>query len=80
MELKTEIAYHGDVLNTAARIQGYCNKFDKPLLASETLVKELEDNKDFVFYFMGEVELKGKKGFSKIYSCEKSINGPGYSI
>jgi len=28
-ELKTEIAYHGDVLNTASRIQGYCNKLNK---------------------------------------------------
>lgn len=31
-ELKTEFAYHGDVLNTAARIEGYCIEFNKPLL------------------------------------------------
>jgi adenylate cyclase len=68
-ELKTEIAYHGDVLNTAARIQGYCNKFDKQLLASESLVEALEQNSDYTFEYLGEVELRGKEGHSKIYTC-----------
>jgi len=70
-ELKTEIAYHGDVLNTAARIQGYCNEFDKQLLVSESVVKELDENPDFVTHLVGEVELRGKEGLSRIYSCEK---------
>jgi adenylate cyclase len=70
-ELKTEIAYHGDVLNTAARIQGYCNKLNKQLLVSETLVQALEDKQHFEFQPMGEVQLRGKKGLSKIYSCER---------
>lgn len=70
-ELKTEIAYHGDVLNTAARIEGYCSEFNKPLLASEALVKELEINKQFIIKCIGEVKLRGKEGTSKIYSCEK---------
>jgi adenylate cyclase len=70
-ELKTEIAYHGDVLNTAARIQGYCNKFDRQLLASESLVLELDKCTEFIIDLMGEVELRGKEGLSKVYSCEK---------
>jgi adenylate cyclase len=71
-ELKTEIAYHGDVLNTAARIQGYCNKFNKQLLASESLAKEMEQHVDYDFEFLGKVELRGKEGLSKIYSCQES--------
>lgn len=70
-ELKTEIAYHGDVLNTAARIEGYCSEFNKPLLASEALVQELEKNKEFIMHLIGEVQLRGKEGISRIYSCEK---------
>jgi len=70
-ELKTEIAYHGDVLNTAARIQGFCNEFNKQLLLSETLVQNLAENKQFKIQPIGEVKLRGKKGLSKIYSCEK---------
>jgi len=79
-ELKTEIAYHGDVLNTAARIQGYCNKFNKQLLTTETLVQELEENTDFVTGFIGEVELRGKEALSRIYSCEKSSDNRDNSI
>lgn len=71
-ELKTEIAYHGDVLNTAARIEGYCSEFNKPLLASEVLVQELEKNRQFIIHLIGEVQLRGKEGISRIYSCEKS--------
>jgi adenylate cyclase len=70
-ELKTEIAYHGDVLNTAARIQGYCNKFDKQLLASELLVEKLKQNSDIEWEYLGEVELRGKEGLSRIYHCVK---------
>jgi adenylate cyclase len=70
-ELKTEIAYHGDVLNTAARIQGYCNKLQKRLLFSETLAQEMNESEGYVIKFVGEVELRGKEGKSKIYSYEK---------
>ena len=70
-ELKTEIAYHGDVLNTAARLEGFCNLFNKQLLASEILVHKMEKNEQYIFHFIGEVQLRGKKGNSKIYSCEK---------
>src|SRR5690606_14690721 len=33
-EIKRDIAYHGDTLNTAARIQGMCNQYDKKILIS----------------------------------------------
>ncbi len=71
-ELKTEIAYHGDVLNTAARLEGFCNHFNKQLLASEILVQELEDNEQYTIHFIGEKQLRGKKENSRIYSCEKN--------
>jgi len=71
-ELKTEIAYHGDVLNTAARIQGYCNKFDKQLLISDNLAQALAENDAFIVQFVEEVELRGKEGQTKIYSFEES--------
>ena len=71
-ELKTEIAYHGDVLNTAARIEGYCNDYNKQLLASEVLVQELENNEQYMIQFIGEKQLRGKKGNTRIYSCEKT--------
>jgi adenylate cyclase len=31
-ELKSEISFHGDVLNTASRLQGLCNDYEKKML------------------------------------------------
>jgi adenylate cyclase len=40
--IKKEIAYHSDVLNTAARIQGQCNPMGKTLLISERLKDSIQ--------------------------------------
>ena len=70
-DVKREIAYHGDVLNTAARIQGVCNTYGKALLISEKLEKLLTFSNKYQKELVGEVELKGKARPVKIYSIEK---------
>jgi adenylate cyclase len=67
-EIKTEIAYHGDVLNTASRIQGLCNQLDKQLLLSESLVELLPQKDRARVSFVTETELKGKEGRTKIFT------------
>ena len=69
--LKKEIAYHGDVLNTGARIQGECNKYSKKLLISEAMKNILTPSNEFRIDKIGEVELKGKLEATVIYSIEK---------
>ena len=39
--VKKEVAYHGDVINTSARIQAECNKHKVPILISEELLNDL---------------------------------------
>jgi adenylate cyclase len=68
---KKEIAYHGDVLNTGARIQGECNKYGKKLLISEVMKSILPESAEFLIDKIGEVELKGKLEATVIYSIEK---------
>jgi adenylate cyclase len=70
-EIKTEIAYHGDVLNTASRIQNLCNHFEKPLLISETLLEHLPSSDRATARFVAEAELKGKEMMTKIYAMER---------
>jgi adenylate cyclase len=41
-DLKKEIIFNGDVLNTTARIQSMCNELGKKLLVSEELFNHLE--------------------------------------
>ncbi len=69
-DIKREIAYHGDVLNTAARIQGVCNTYGKALLISEGLESLLTFTDEFQNELVGEVSLKGKAKPLKIYSVE----------
>ncbi|GAA4278596.1 adenylate/guanylate cyclase domain-containing protein [Aquimarina mytili] len=59
--IKKEIAYHGDVINTSARIQAECNKHHVLLLISEKLLKDLKISKHLSSTFLGSVLLKGKQ-------------------
>ncbi len=69
-ELKKELAYHGDVLNTASRIQGICNKYNKSLLISEELENNLKLDSNYNKELIGSIELKGKQQPVNIYSVE----------
>ena len=68
---KKEIAYHGDTINTAARIQGKCNELNQQLLISENL-KDAIDDTGFIFEKIGNIELKGKKKTVPIYGIHKN--------
>lgn len=70
---KKEIAYHGDTINTAARIQGKCNDFRKELLISESLKNRLNTNA-FQFEMLGSIPLRGKEKEVLIYGGSKTEN------
>jgi len=69
-ELKKELAYHGDVLNTASRIQAECNKYNKSMLISEELSTNLRFESDFNKVLIGSIKLRGKLNPIKIFSVE----------
>jgi len=67
-DIKREIAYHGDTINTAARIQSVCNKYGKSLLVSEEIASTIERYK---IDLVGEIELKGKSQKTMIYGIKE---------
>jgi adenylate cyclase len=67
-KFKKEIAYHGDTINTAARIQGKCNELKQEFLISESLKSQLSPT-GFVFDKLGSIELKGKESNMFLYSA-----------
>lgn len=69
-DLKREIAYHGDVLNTASRIQGCCNTYGRSILISENLEETLHDSLKDQVELLGDVQLRGKQQNVKIYAVE----------
>lgn len=79
-QIKREIAFHGDTLNTASRIQGKCNDYNKSLLLSQALKELIEDKEVLQINLVGEIILRGKAQPLKIYSIDKidmiKINPP----
>ncbi|MGB7290623.1 MAG: adenylate/guanylate cyclase domain-containing protein [Thermodesulfobacteriota bacterium] len=70
-EIKREIHFHGDVLNTAARLQSECNHYNKKMLISEDLRGRFSDYQDLNFELIGDIILKGKERKLNIYSVEE---------
>ena len=70
-KFKSEIAYHGDVLNAASRIQGMCNEFEESLLMSEKLLEEIQLPTKFKPKYLGNLILKGKDEKLKVHSINQ---------
>jgi adenylate cyclase len=66
-DIKRELLYQGDVVNTAARIQEQCNVMNQKLLLSEQL-KNLLSLPHEKFVFLGRVRLKGKQQEVGLYT------------
>lgn len=69
--IKKEIAFHGDVLNTAARIQGQCNEYQQHLLISEDMLQQLDLGTHFASTSIGAIPLKGKMVEVPIYGIRE---------
>lgn len=68
--IKREIAYHGDALNTAARLLELSKKFADRLVISGMVKDTLVDPSGFFFEHCGEVTLRGKTEKISIYSAD----------
>lgn len=69
--IKRDIAYHGDVLNTGARIQAMCNELGKNLLVSELFALQIKNQNNFKQELLGEIVLRGKEQAINIYAVER---------
>lgn len=58
-EIKRDLAFHGDAINAAARIQGLCNVYNRRFLLSRTLHNRLQEPVAGI-ESLGETYLKGK--------------------
>lgn len=66
--IKKELAYHGDVINTSARIQGECNTHNVSILISEGLLDNLRLGNALVSKSLGTAHLKGKEEEIRIHT------------
>lgn len=69
---KQEIAYHGDTVNTAARIRSVCNDAKRKLLISAELLSQLPSiDENYEIEHIGLSNLKGKKNIIGLISIEE---------
>jgi adenylate cyclase len=67
-DLKKEIVYNGDVLNTAARIRNECNVYQRDCLVSGTLMQQLKSVGNFQWEKLDTVALRGKGTEIELFS------------
>lgn len=67
--MKKEVAYHGDVLNSASRIMEHCKPLDSDLLISGNVQKHLDNNNPkYSINNIGSITLRGKNKMQQVYS------------
>ena len=72
-DIKREIAFHGDTLNTAARLLDLCKEFGQDLLVSGSVEKAVSESPGFVTQWQGEIALRGKRNKIPVYSINQDL-------
>jgi adenylate cyclase len=71
-QLKSEIAYHGDAINTASRVQNLCNTYQSRLLITSDFLNYFKHSKKPNTYItiksIGKIKLDGKESMLELYS------------
>jgi len=67
-DIKREIAYHGDPLNTAARLLELSKKFQQGLLISGKIKADISKSSEYRVKHQGDVRLRGKAEKVAIYT------------
>ena len=70
--IKRDIIFTGDVLNSAARIQGLCNTYQSDLLVSADLLEAMDLPPDVKFQSVGSVALRGRDEEMKVLALSRS--------
>ena len=65
--LKREIVFNGDVLNTTSRIQDLCNTYHQDLLISRRLLTLLNLADNYGQEYLGKIKLRGKELDTHLY-------------
>jgi len=80
--INRDLAFHGDVLNTAARLQEQCNKLERRLLMSGNLKHQIGNiySIPYDFEFIGNQQLKGKHDNVDVYAVVEKQEAKEISI
>ncbi|MEM7655962.1 MAG: adenylate/guanylate cyclase domain-containing protein [Bacteroidota bacterium] len=69
-DYKRDVVFHGDVVNTASRIQVECNHYNRRLLLSNTLLDQLDLGDEFTSEYITRLRLRGKNEELELHSLD----------
>ena len=71
-DVKRDIAFHGDVLNTASRLEKKCNEHNAKLIISQHVKDNILSDKNYLIKYLNDIPLEGKTEKMKFYSVERN--------
>ncbi len=73
-DIKREIVFNGDVLNTTSRIQDLCNTYHQDLIISRRLLSILKLPHNYNQEHLGKIKLRGKEFDMHLYGINLKMN------
>ncbi len=73
-DIKRDIAYHGDTLNTASRIQSKCKEYGSDLLISDQIETGINWTQGYKKTFVGQVSLRGKHAPISLFDVRPEVS------
>ena len=71
-DIKREVAFHGDALNTAARLLELCREQERPVLISGRIREASEEEPALTTEWRGEIELREKSQPVSVVGVERA--------
>ncbi len=71
-DIKRDMVFHGDTVNTASRIRSECTTAGRPLLLSGDLLKHLNISDYLTPESMGKIRLRGKEEEIELYTIKEA--------
>ena len=71
-DVKKEIVFHGDTVNTAARIRSECTRLRKDLLLSGDLLSRIAIDDILTPEMIGKIKLRGKEEEVELFTIAEA--------
>ena len=68
---RRQVAYFGDTMNVAARLQGYCKEVGRALLVSADLLRLVHPGSNLVVEALGPTQLRGRAAPVEVFAVER---------
>jgi len=69
---RPQIAYFGDTMNVAARLQEHCKQVSRALVVSADLLRLVRPSDDFVVEALGPAQLRGRAAAVEVFAVQRS--------